>query len=148
MSNVVDKVNDVVEGTIVYPDNPFDALNQVLIDTRHFKELLERKLNDMANEQEDWRFTDKAGGEQVRSEVVLYERALDRLAKVAVAISKLNLEERFAKLSEQQAMSVIYIINEVFKRVGLDEGMRAHARSLVPIVINEMMTQTGKKRYI
>lgn len=148
MSNVVDKVNDVVEGTIVYPDNPFDALNQTLINVRHFQELVERKLNAMAEEGEDWRFTDKSGAEQLRSEVALYERSLERMAKVAVAISKLNLEERFAKLSEQQAMSVIYIINEVFKRVGLDDGMRAHARSLVPIVIQEMMTTTGKKRYI
>jgi DNA polymerase III gamma/tau subunit len=148
LTSVAKVANEVVEGTVVYPDNPFDTLNATLVECRHFKELLERKLNQMANEGEEWRFTDKSGAEQLRSEIALYERALDRMVRAATALSKLNLEERFAKLSEKQAMSMIWIINEVFKRVGLTEAQREEARMLVPMIIEEMFTQTGKKRYI
>lgn len=144
----VAKINEVVEGTLVFPDNPFDALNEGLIEIRKWKELVERKVNAMADEGEDWRFTDKAGGEQLRSEIALLERAQDRYLRAASLLGKLNLEERFVKLSEQQAASIIYIINEVFKRAHLDEAAREHARDLVTIVIKEMLTQTGKKRYI
>lgn len=148
LTSVAKVANEVVEGTVVYPDNPFDTLNATLIECRHFKELLERKLNSMADQGEDWRYTDKSGAEQLRSEIALYERALDRMVRAATALSKLNLEERFAKLSEKQAMSMMWILNEVLKRIGLTSDQREEARLLVPIIIEEMMTQTGKKRYI
>lgn len=144
----VTKINQVVEGSVVFPDNPFDTLNQVLIEVRQWKELIERKIEKMGDEGEDWRFLDKAGAEQTRSEIALLERAQDRMIRAAATLSKLNLEERFVKLSEQQAASIIYIINEVFKRAHLDEAAREHARDLVTVVIKEMLTQTGKKRYI
>lgn len=144
----VAKINKVVEGTLVYPDNPFDSLNQMLIEIRQWKELIERKIEKMGDEGEDWRFLDKAGAEQTRSEIALLERAQDRLLRAGAIISKLNLEERFVKLSEQQAASITYIISEVFKRAGLSEAEREHARDLVTIVIKEMLTQTGKKKYI
>lgn len=144
----VAKINKVVEGTLVYPDNPFDSLNEMLIEIRQWKELIERKIEKMGDDGEDWRFLDKAGAEQVRSEIALLERAQDRLLRAGAIISKLNLEERFVKLSEQQAASIIYIINEVFKRAHLSETERENARDLVTIVIQEMLTQTGKRKYI
>lgn len=144
----VAKINQVVEGTTIFPDNPFDTLNQTLVECRHWKELIERKIEKMSEDGEDWRFLDKAGAEQIRSEIALLERAQDRMIRAAAVLSKLNLEERFVKLSEQQAASIIYIINEVFKRAHLSETERENARDLVTIVIQEMLTQTGKKRYI
>jgi DNA replicative helicase MCM subunit Mcm2 (Cdc46/Mcm family) len=148
LAKVGSEVNKVVEGTVIFPDNPFDSLNQVLIEVRQFKELIENQIERMNEEQEPWRFQDKAGGEQLRSEIQLYERALDRMIRAASALAKLNLEERFVKLSEQQAASMVYIINEVFKRSGLDDNQREMARDMVTVVIKEMLTQTGKKRYI
>lgn len=147
LSNVT-KINEVVEGQVIFPDNPFDTLNQTLIETRQFKELVERKINEMGTDQESWRYQDKAGSEQLRSEIALYERALDRMIRAATALSKLNLEERFVKLSEQQAASMIYIINETFKRTGMTDEQRELARNFVTEIIKEMLTQTGKKRYI
>lgn len=144
----VSKINEVTEGTLVYTDNPFDMLNRAAIDSKRFLDLIEAKLNHMAEEGESWRYQDKAGAEQLRSEVALWERAQDRMIRAANALAKLNLEERFTRLSEQQAASMMYIINEVFKRCGLDESEREKAKQFVPVVIEEMMTQTGKKRYI
>lgn len=144
----VAKLPDVQEGTLVFTDNPFDTLNQVLLETREFKELIQRMLDQMAENQEDWRYTDKSGAEQLDSRVALYERSLDRTIRAAVALSKLNIEERFLKLSEQQAASMMWLITEVFKRVGMTDDQLQQARDLVPEIINEMLTNTGKKRYI
>ena len=88
----VARLPEVQEGTLVFTDNPFDTLNQTLMETREFKELIQRMLDQMAENQEDWRYTDKSGAEQLDSRVALYERALDRAIRAAVALSKLNIE--------------------------------------------------------
>jgi hypothetical protein len=147
LSNVA-KINEVVEGQLVFVDNPFDTLNELLMDSRRWIKILETKIDMMGDAEEPWRYQDKSGAEQLRSEIALYERAKDRAIRAAQALAKLNLEERFAKLSEQQAASMMYIVSEVFRRMNLDETQREQARQLVTIVCNEMLTQTGKKRYI
>ena len=43
---------------------------------------------------------------------------------------------------------MMWLITEVFKRVGMTDEQMQMARDLVPEIINEMLTQTGKKRYI
>jgi hypothetical protein len=42
-------------------------------------------------------------GEQLRSEVALFERAPDRCEPVLVAMARLNLDERLIRISEAQA---------------------------------------------
>lgn len=147
LTNVA-RINEVQEGQLIFASNPFDALNQALLDTHEFKDLISRMLHQMGEDGEAWRYKDKGGAEQLDSRVALYERALDRTIRAATALAKLNIEERFVKLSEQQATSLMYIINEVFKRVGMTEDQREEARNIVPLVIREMLTQPSKKRYI
>jgi hypothetical protein len=64
-----------------------------------------------------------AGTEQLRSEVSLFERALDRCASVLGLIAKLNIDERMARINERQAAAVIR---------ALDAGL-AHARVTGPL---------------
>lgn len=56
----------------------------------------------LVNRLEDVR-TEAAGGEQLRVEVALYERAMDRAAHVLAAIARLGIEERLATVTEHQA---------------------------------------------
>lgn len=42
------------------------------------------------------------GGEAIRGEIILFERALDRCGKLLVDIAKLNIDERLARVSEMQ----------------------------------------------
>lgn len=48
----------------------------------------------------DYRFRDDKGGEQLRAQVALYERAMDRTQKFVGDIVKLNLDERRVALDE------------------------------------------------
>ncbi|MPY34097.1 hypothetical protein FNH09_23465 [Streptomyces adustus] len=74
-------------------------------------------------------------GEQLRAEVVLYERAMDRAANVLSAIARLNIDERLTAVSERQAEAVIGAVEAALAAVGITgeqaiEGRRAAARHL------------------
>lgn len=64
---------------------------------------VEQALGRMVNDLDEIRFTDEKGAEQLRSEVALLERAMDRCGKLLVDIAKLNIDERMAKVTERQA---------------------------------------------
>lgn len=130
---------------VVFPGNPFDSLMQVVTETHDFKELLARKIEAMGEDGEDWRYQDKTGSEQLRSEIALYERALDRTVRCATALSKLNIEERYLKLSERQASMIIYVLRETLKRMDLKER-QDEASAIVSRVISEIM-ETGHKSW-
>lgn len=49
---------------------------------------------------DDQRYTDDKGAEQLRSEVALHERAMDRAAKFAAEIAKHDIDERMARVEE------------------------------------------------
>jgi uncharacterized protein YukE len=58
-------------------------------------------------------------GEQIRGEIQLFERAMDRCAHVLTAIAKLNIDERLAAISEQQAQMLATALFAAFDEAGL-----------------------------
>jgi len=69
---------------------------------------------------EEWRYT-HGSGEQLRSEVAVVERAMDRAANVLTMIAKLNLDERLVRLEEAKAALVEKLILDVFTDLHLTE---------------------------
>lgn len=74
-------------------------------------------------------------GEQLRAEVQLYERAMDRAVSVLAAVARLNIDQRLAVVSEKQAEAVIGAIEAGLAAVGVTgdqaiEAKRAAARHL------------------
>lgn len=133
----------------LFPTNPFDLLQQTLNSVNDFQTLIKRKIDAMGEDEEEWRFTDKSGAEQLRSEISLYERALDRAVRTATAISKLNIEERYLAITEKQATSMMYILGAVLQRIpGITDEQKEAARAMVPIVIEEMLTEPAKRRHV
>lgn len=64
---------------------------------------LEETIGELVNNLRSVRYETEAGGEQLRSEVAVLERAMDRCGKILVDIAKLNIEERMARVTEAQA---------------------------------------------
>lgn len=58
-------------------------------------------------------------GEQVRAEVQLFERAMDRCASVLATIAKLNIDERLAAISEAQAGMLVQGLLAAFNAAGV-----------------------------
>jgi hypothetical protein len=65
------------------------------------------------------RYEGAKGAEQLRSEIALYERALDRTQKFATDLAKLGLEERRVKLESRTADMLADLIRASFEEAGV-----------------------------
>lgn len=55
----------------------------------------------------NFRFLDAKGAEQLRSEIPMFERSMDRAASLLAAIAKLGLDEREVAVSEAKAQMLL-----------------------------------------
>jgi phage-related tail protein len=79
----------------------------------------------------DWRYQHRTAGEQVRMEVGLYERALDRAARVLKDVSKMALEEKITSLGRAQVELVIRILMGTVMELGMDAEGITRARTIL-----------------
>ncbi|MEV5940303.1 hypothetical protein [Streptomyces sp. NPDC051994] len=85
---------------------------------------------ELVNRLDDVRYESAGGSEQIRTEVVLYERAMDRAAAVLTAIARLNIEERLAVIGEKQVDTVIRALEAALASVGIRGDEAAHAKNV------------------
>lgn len=71
-------------------------------------------------------------GEQIKAEVLLYERAIDRSAKFLDVLAKSGFEERRVRLAEDQGNLVHEVIMAIFQRLELTESQWGLARVAAP----------------
>ncbi|RXS84234.1 hypothetical protein EST92_11795 [Streptomyces sp. TM32] len=95
-------------------DNPLTALAELAGEVLAFKEILAERVNEL----EEIRYQG-AAGEQIRAEIVLYERAMDRAGNLLATIAKLNIDERLAAITEKQAEAVIGAIDAALAHAGI-----------------------------
>lgn len=89
---------------------------------------MEQAIGNLVNNLEDLRFTDEKGAEQLRSEVVILERAMDRAGKLLVDIAKLNIEERLAKVTERQTEIMQAALDASMTEMGYPPDQRVAIR--------------------
>ena len=66
---------------------------------------------------EDWRYTDRHGSEQVRTELAVYERAQDRAARLLERVSKMALQDKVISLGRAQMELVIELVQGTLEDV-------------------------------
>lgn len=81
------------------------------------------------------RYRGANGAEQLRAEISLYERAMDRAVAVLSAIARLNIDERLVQVTERQADAMVTAINAALEAAGVggeqaELARRAAARHL------------------
>lgn len=104
-------------------DNPLTELARITGQVVAWKD----QMADRVNELTSLRYSTE-GGEQLRAEVALFERALDRCEKFLTAMARLNIDERLARITEQQADTVTYAVIAVLEELGLTAEQQAEAR--------------------
>lgn len=77
----------------------------------------EQRLNRVP--ESEWRYRDRTG-EQVRSEVLIYERALDRAGKALGQVSKMAINDKITSLGRAQTELMIKIMLGVLGEMPLD----------------------------
>jgi hypothetical protein len=115
--------------------DPLSALLQIAGEIIAFKTYVGGRVAELDAGQ--WRYN-SAVAEQVRGEIQLYERALDRCAKVLGEIARLNLDERMVRLSEQQGNLVVIAFEKLLDALGLDDDEQERALSLAPGILREV----------
>jgi hypothetical protein len=108
--------------------NPLQSLLEVAAEAMALKDELKRQVLEL--ETNAWRYEGVAG-EQIRGEIILYERALDRIARLLVTITRLGIEERLARVEERQARLIEAAVAGALADTGLPAVTQDLAREAV-----------------
>lgn len=123
---------------LLRPDPVSDPLSELLelaAEMKALKEIL-RQVAAYLYSKDRIRYAHAKVGEQLRMEILLYERAVERYAKILIDISKLKIEERLAGIRQQTADMLERALDAAIEemQVGLDrrqpakEAFRRHLR--------------------
>ena len=113
-------------------EDPFTELSKLAGQVVAFKDALAAKVNELQAIRYE---AMGAGTEQLRAEVALYERAMDRCASVLGLIAKLDIDSRLARISDKQADAVIRAVDAALTKAGVTgpaaiDARKAAAREL------------------
>jgi hypothetical protein len=105
--------------------DPIAEFMRLIDETIAFKDLL---ASHVAALEDQLRYTDAAGGEQLRAEVTLYERALDRAGKFLADWARLGMQERMVRISEAQAAALGAALDQAMTDAQVPDDMRRRVR--------------------
>jgi hypothetical protein len=112
--------------------NPLLELSRIAGEALRWKQVIAGRVAEL----EELRYKGM-GGEQVRAEIALFERALDRCSLVLSNIVRLNIDERLATITERQGHTIAAVISTVLEK--LDLGDKAgQVRELVAVELERL----------
>lgn len=106
--------------------DPIGALQRLIGRALSIEEALGAKVNELTS----IRYESETGG-QLRAEVAMLERAMDRAGRLLVDVARLNIEERLAKVTEKQAQMAMDALAAALQEMGLNAEQQREARSRV-----------------
>lgn len=104
--------------------DPLTALAELAGQAVAFKNAIAEKVNNLRT----IRYTDSKGSEQLRSELAVFERALDRCERFVTSMVKLGLDERLVRIEEAQADLVLTAIEAALDAVEVPADRRSDAK--------------------
>jgi hypothetical protein len=84
-------------------------------------------LAEQVNQLTSIRYEAETGGEQLRSEIAVFERAMDRCINVLGTIGRLKIDERLVRIEQQRVDLVVDALQGTLQDIGLDPDARAQA---------------------
>jgi hypothetical protein len=114
--------------------DPLTALQQLAGEVVAWKQILSGKVAELKG---DYRYQHQTG-EQLRAEVLLFERALDRCASTLAAISKLGIDDRLARVREREADMLERAMNTALLKMGLTDDQQREGRRIISTEIRAL----------
>jgi hypothetical protein len=105
--------------------DPFAALSRLAGQVLAWQAAISSIVNDLGDR---LRYEGASGSEQLRAEIALYERAMDRTGHVLGMIAKLNIEDRMARVTERQADALVTALEAALAAAGVTGQQAADAR--------------------
>jgi len=100
--------------TVVPVQNPLEELQRLAGEARAWKELCAQHVAKL----ERMRYGTE-GGEAIRGEILLFERAMDRCAQVLATIVKLDIDDRLVRIAEAQKTMILKALEAGLASVGV-----------------------------
>jgi len=97
-------------------EDPLSELAKVCAQVLGWKDRLAERVNNLSS----LRYEGEGSGEQLRAEVALWERSLDRCERFLTAMARLDIDERLARISEARAEVIISVFTIALERAGID----------------------------
>lgn len=116
-SHIYDKVEAMLERVLAFEEDAREAYNRLDV--------------------EDRRYVDSNGSEQLRSEVAVLERALDRSARVLREVTKLGIESQIVRINQEQMELLKNAVNATLVGLGLSRQEMNRARKLMAEKLRE-----------
>lgn len=135
-----EKVDSQVRNAIAFESregvkDPLEQLALLADEALGMKEALAGRINSLKS----IRYSAHGSGtEQLRAEVVLYERAMDRAAKFLDLLAKSGFEERRTRMAEEQGQMVAQVLRAIFARLALTPEQEALIPKVVPEELRRM----------
>ena len=108
-------------------DNPLAAIAEISGRARAWMLRLEEKVEALGDQ---IRYQDAKGAEQLRSEIALYERAMDRCANILATHARLNIDDRLARITDKQANAIMAAVEAVIAYLGATPEQADGARQV------------------
>lgn len=104
-------------------ENPLHALQQLAGEVVQWKNLCRAELTELTTVG----YAGAMSGEQIRAEITVWERALDRSITALATLARLNIDERLARIEEEQAAMVRKAFAAGLEEIGIGPEQRASA---------------------
>jgi hypothetical protein len=121
----VDKILGKLDITPI--DDPLTELSKLAGEVTAWKNIIAERVAFL----KDVSYEGEKTGEQIKGEVIVFERALDRCNTVLVGMARLNIDDRLARISEMQAQLVADALAAVLGEMGMDLGAQREAKTRV-----------------
>jgi hypothetical protein len=108
--------------------DPLNELARTAAEVIAFKDALAARVNSLS----DIRYRDAKDAEQLRAEVALYERALDRTGKFLEVLVRAGFEQRITRLREEHGALIVQVLQRVFAALDLTVEQQAVVSTVVP----------------
>jgi hypothetical protein len=139
MPTIADLEKEIANRTsspdVDYHTSALEKMDATLTEVMSWTEGSRKRLE--AIDEDEWRYQDRARQEQVRAEVLIYERALDRSAKVLKDVSKMALQEKIVSLGRAQTELMIRLMMRVLENLHLDDVKFQQARMDLLVAFQE-----------
>lgn len=110
-------------------EDPLDELLKLGGEVRAFKEILRLMVARM--DIATWRYTNSKLGEQLRAEILLYERAIERYGSLLMGIAKLRIKEHRLAIDERMVQAIESALNTALQASGANLEGQAEARKVL-----------------
>lgn len=132
---VMDRFKEIVAENpdrLLNPPTLSDPLSELLMVCAEMK-VLKNILRDRVSvlDADSWGSLSRAEEVQVRAEVILYERALERLAATLINIIKLGIEDRLAAVTSAQVQKIEQALILALEASGSDLDGQTRARKVL-----------------